>query len=34
LAAAVIFWGLTLLIERLTAVIEKRINMYNRGGVA
>jgi L-cystine transport system permease protein len=34
LAAAVIFWGLTLLIERLTAIIEKRINMYNRGGVA
>jgi len=34
LAAAVIFWGLTLLIERVTAVIEKRINLYNRGGVA
>lgn len=34
LAAAAIFWGLTLLIERLTAVIEKRINLYNRGGVA
>ncbi|WP_018757674.1 amino acid ABC transporter permease [Paenibacillus terrigena] len=34
LAAAVIFWGLTLLIERITAVIEKRINLYNRGGVA
>ncbi|WP_152395040.1 amino acid ABC transporter permease [Paenibacillus guangzhouensis] len=34
LAAAVIFWGLTLIIERITAVIEKRINLYNRGGVA
>ncbi|MFD0617584.1 amino acid ABC transporter permease [Paenibacillus sp. GCM10027629] len=34
LAAAFIFWGLTLLIERITAVIEKRINLYNRGGVA
>jgi L-cystine transport system permease protein len=34
LAAAVIFWGLTVLIERLTALIEKRINVYNRGGVA
>ncbi|NUU60595.1 amino acid ABC transporter permease [Paenibacillus agri] len=32
-AAALIFWGLTVLIERLTAVIEKRINLYNRGGV-
>ena len=29
--AAAIFWGLTLLIERLTAIIEKRINLYNRG---
>ncbi|MFC5653847.1 amino acid ABC transporter permease [Paenibacillus solisilvae] len=34
IAAALIFWGLTILIERLTAVIEKRINLYNRGGVA
>ncbi|MDR0270345.1 amino acid ABC transporter permease [Paenibacillus sp.] len=34
LAAAVIFWGLTLLIERITAVIEKRIHLYNRSGVA
>ncbi|QMV43562.1 amino acid ABC transporter permease [Cohnella cholangitidis] len=34
LAAAVIFWGLTVLVERLTALIEKRINVYNRGGVA
>lgn len=34
LAAAAIFWGLTVLIERLTARLEKRINLYNRGGVA
>ncbi|MEC0369365.1 amino acid ABC transporter permease [Paenibacillus chibensis] len=34
LAAAVIFWGLTLLIERISAAIEKRIQVYNRGGVA
>ncbi len=34
LAAALIFWGLTFLIERSTSVIEKRINLYNRGGVA
>lgn len=33
LAAAAIFWGLTVLIERLTSLIEKRINLYNRGGV-
>ncbi|MFC5703016.1 amino acid ABC transporter permease [Cohnella faecalis] len=34
LAAALIFWGLTVLIERATALIEKRINVYDRGGVA
>ncbi|REK76975.1 amino acid ABC transporter permease [Paenibacillus paeoniae] len=34
IAAAIIYWGLTILIERLTAIIEKRINLYNRGGVA
>lgn len=34
LAAALIFWGLTFLIERATSVIERRINLYNRGGVA
>ncbi|MCA1295240.1 amino acid ABC transporter permease [Paenibacillus sp. alder61] len=33
LAAAGIFWGLTLLLERLSAVIEKRITLYNRGGI-
>lgn len=34
LAAALIFWGLTFIIERLTALAEKRINLYNRGGVS
>ncbi|MDO3409123.1 amino acid ABC transporter permease [Saccharibacillus sp. CPCC 101409] len=34
LAAALIFWGLTVLIERSSAWIEKRIGAYNRGGVA
>ncbi|MBB6731667.1 amino acid ABC transporter permease [Cohnella zeiphila] len=34
IAAALIFWGLTIAIERLTALLEKRVNSYNRGGVA
>ncbi|MFD1953063.1 amino acid ABC transporter permease [Paenibacillus thailandensis] len=34
LAAALIFWGLTILIERIAGVIERRINLYSRGGVA
>lgn len=34
IAAALLFWGLTLLIERLTAVLERRFQSYNRGGVA
>jgi L-cystine transport system permease protein len=34
LAAAFIFWGITILIERATAWLERRINVYNRGGVA
>lgn len=34
LAAALIFWGLTVLIERVAAMIEKRVGAYNRGGVA
>lgn len=33
IAAAILFWGITILIERLTALLEKRINTYNRGGV-
>ncbi|SEN76442.1 amino acid ABC transporter permease [Paenibacillus sp. OV219] len=34
LAAAILFWGMTVLIERFAAILEKRINLYNRGGVA
>lgn len=34
LAAALIFWGLTILIERISGMIERRINQYSRGGVA
>jgi L-cystine transport system permease protein len=34
LAAALIFWALTFVIERLTAVAEKRFRQYNRGGVS
>ncbi|MBM7566745.1 amino acid ABC transporter permease [Paenibacillus sacheonensis] len=34
LAAAIIFWGLTVLIERVAVFLEKRVNSYNRGGVA
>ncbi|MBB3112481.1 L-cystine transport system permease protein [Paenibacillus phyllosphaerae] len=34
LAVALIFWGLTVLIERITGAIERRINLFRRGGVA
>lgn len=34
LAAALIFWGLTVLIERASGLLERRIQSYNRGGVA
>ncbi|MNN08126.1 L-cystine transport system permease protein TcyM [compost metagenome] len=33
IAAALIYWGITILIEQLSALLEKRINIYNRGGV-
>ncbi|MCW3792940.1 amino acid ABC transporter permease [Paenibacillus sp. SZ31] len=33
-AAALIFWGLTITIERLTALAEKRFRAYSRGGVS
>ncbi|NIK70841.1 amino acid ABC transporter permease [Paenibacillus sp. BK720] len=33
-AAALIFWGLTILIERFTGLIERRIRVYSKGGVA
>ncbi|WP_058302905.1 amino acid ABC transporter permease [Gorillibacterium timonense] len=34
LAAALIFWGLTILIERITGLIERKIHVYSKGGVA
>lgn len=34
IAAAAIFWGLTILIERVTGLIERRIRVYSKGGVA
>jgi len=34
LAAALLFWGLTFLIERLTALAERRFRRYYRGGVS
>lgn len=34
IAAAIIYWGLTLLAEGLTALLERRLNLYNRGGIA
>ena len=34
LAAALVFWGITVLIERGTSLLERRFNAYNRGGVA
>lgn len=34
LAAAALFWGMTVLLERIGAALEKRVNRYNRGGVA
>lgn len=34
IAAALLYWGITILIEKATALLEKRLNTYNRGGVA
>lgn len=34
IAAALIYWTLTILSERITGLLEKRLNQYNRGGVA
>lgn len=34
LAAALIFWGLTIVIERITGFIERKIHIYSKGGVA
>ncbi|MFB6362768.1 amino acid ABC transporter permease [Paenibacillus elgii] len=33
IAAALIYWGITVVAERLTAYLEKRATTYNRGGV-
>ncbi len=34
IAAALIYWGLTIISEKVTALLEKRVTVYNRGGVA
>ncbi|MCZ8521710.1 MULTISPECIES: amino acid ABC transporter permease [Paenibacillus] len=34
IAAAFIYWGLTLLAEGIAALLERRLNLYNRGGIA
>ncbi|WP_350019476.1 amino acid ABC transporter permease [Priestia flexa] len=33
IAAAIIYWGLTMLVEGITFLLEKRLTVYNRGGV-
>jgi L-cystine transport system permease protein len=33
IAAAIIYWGMTILVERITSILEKRVQRYNRGGV-
>lgn len=34
IAAALLYWGITLLIEKMASLLEKRFHMYNRGGAA
>ncbi len=34
IAAALIYWGITVLIEKSVSLVEKKISIYNRGGVA
>jgi len=34
IAAALIYWGMTVIAERITAFLEKRVTAYNRGGIA
>jgi L-cystine transport system permease protein len=34
IAAAVIYWILTMIAERVSGLLEKRLNVYSRGGVA
>jgi L-cystine transport system permease protein len=31
IAAALLFWGLTVLIERISGLVEKKINVFNGG---
>lgn len=33
IAAGLIYWGLTILVERISFLLEKRVTAYNRGGV-
>jgi L-cystine transport system permease protein len=33
IAAALIFWGITFVIERMTSLLEKRLSVFSRGGV-
>jgi L-cystine transport system permease protein len=33
-AVALIYWGITILIERLTAITEKRVRLHMKGGVS
>lgn len=34
IAAAILYWAITILIEKATSLLEQRINRYNRGGIA
>ncbi|MFS0837459.1 amino acid ABC transporter permease [Paenibacillus sp. 1P03SA] len=34
IAAALLFWGITVLVEKASSALEKRFTLYNRGGVA
>ncbi|MUT66865.1 amino acid ABC transporter permease [Paenibacillus sp. NEAU-GSW1] len=34
IAAAILYWGLTIVIERLASVMEKRMQVHSRGGVS
>ncbi|MNP54128.1 L-cystine transport system permease protein TcyM [compost metagenome] len=34
IAAAFIYWGLTIIAERITALLERRVAVYSKGGVS
>ncbi|MBT2654733.1 amino acid ABC transporter permease [Bacillus sp. ISL-18] len=34
IAAGIIYWGLTIIVEGISLLLEKRVTSYNRGGVA